>query len=130
MNNRPKRQIVGTPDAPQAIGPYSQAVRYGDLLFVSGVIAIDPKTGTLVSGDIEAECRQVLENIKAVVEAAGMTLGNVIKTSVFMKDLGDFSRFNEIYGEYFEDFPPARETVQVKRLPRDAALEVSAVCGM
>lgn len=130
MNNRPKRRIVGTPNAPQAIGPYSQAVRYGDLLFVSGVIAIDPKTGALVSGDIEAQSRQVLENIKAIVEAAGMTLGNVIKTSVFMKDLGDFSRFNENYGEYFADFPPARETVQVERLPRDAALEISTVCGM
>lgn len=98
MKERPKRQIVETPEAPAARGPYSQAVMYGDLLFISGVMPIDRETGTLVPGGIEAQSRQVLENMKAIVEAAGMTLGNVLKMSVFMEDLGDFARFNEIYG--------------------------------
>lgn len=130
MQDQRKSEIVSTPNAPQAIGPYSQAVRYGDLLFVSGVLPIEPKTGALITGDLEAQCRQALDNLKVIIEAAGMTLRNVVKTSVFMKDLGDFAGFNEIYGEYFGDFPPARETVQVARLPRDASLEISAICGI
>jgi 2-iminobutanoate/2-iminopropanoate deaminase len=114
------KTIISTPDAPKAIGPYSQAVRYGDLLFVSGMLGMDPKTGEMAGNDIESQAVRVLENLKAVIEAAGMTLQNVLKSTVFLKDMNDFAKFNEIYGRYFPDAPPARETVQVAKLPRDA----------
>lgn len=123
------RSIVNAPNAPEPIGPYSQAVRYGDLLFVSGVIAIDPKTGELSAADIEAQTTLVIENIKAVVEAGGMNLNNVLKATVFMKDLNEFGKFNAVYEKYFGDVLPARETVQVARLPRDALIEISVICG-
>ena len=127
--NTVERKIISTPDAPKAIGPYAQAIQYGDLLFVSGMIPIDPKTGELLTGNFEAEVVRVLENVKAVVEASGMSLKNVLKTSVFLKDLGNFGKFNEIYGRYFNDILPARETVQVAGLPRDVAIEISVICG-
>ncbi len=123
------KEVVSTPDAPQAIGPYSQAIRYGDLLFVSGMIPIDPKTGEVLTGDFEAEVKLVLENLKAVIEAAGMSLSNVVKTTVFLRDLAQFSIFNSIYAGYFGEKPPARETVQPAKLPRDASIEISAICG-
>ena len=123
------KTIINTPDAPKAIGPYSQAVRYGDLLFVSGMIALDPGTGEMAGADIETQAVRVLENLKAVIEAAGMGLKNVLKSTVFLKDINDFAKFNEIYGRYFPDTPPARETVQVAKLPRDAVIEVSVICG-
>jgi 2-iminobutanoate/2-iminopropanoate deaminase len=123
------KTIINTAGAPKAIGPYSQAVRYGDLLFVSGMIALDPGTGEMAGADIEAQAVQVLENLKAIVEAAGMSLQNVLKSTVFLRDMNDFAKFNEIYGRYFAEAPPARETVQVARLPRDAAIEISVVCG-
>jgi len=129
MNNTLERKIISTPSAPKAIGPYAQAVRYGDMLFVSGMIAIDPKTGELLTGDFEAEVTLVLENLKAVVEAGAMSLKNVLKVSVFLKDLGLFGKFNEIYGRYFGDVLPARETIQVVKLPRDASIEISVICG-
>jgi 2-iminobutanoate/2-iminopropanoate deaminase len=123
------KKVISTPDAPKAIGPYSQAVRYGDLLFVSGMLGMDPKTGELAGTDIESQAVRILENLKAVIEAAGMTLQNVLKSTVFLKDMNDFAKFNEIYGRYFPDAPPARETVQVTKLPRDAAIEISVICG-
>jgi 2-iminobutanoate/2-iminopropanoate deaminase len=123
------RTIVDTPNAPRAIGPYSQAVRYGDLLFVSGMLGMDPKSGEFAGPDIEAQAIRILENLKAVIEAAGMSLKSVLKSTVFLKDMNDFAKFNEIYGRYFKDAPPARETVQVARLPRDAAIEISVICG-
>jgi 2-iminobutanoate/2-iminopropanoate deaminase len=123
------RTIIETPNAPRAIGPYSQALRYGDLLFVSGMLGMDPKTGELAGPDIEAQAIRVLDNLKAVIDAAGMNLQNVLKSTVFLKDMNDFAKFNEIYGRYFKDAPPARETVQVARLPRDAAIEISVICG-
>jgi 2-iminobutanoate/2-iminopropanoate deaminase len=123
------RKIISTPHAPNAIGPYAQAVQYGDLLFVSGMIPIDPKTGELVTGNFDAEVIRVLENIKAVVEASGMGLKNVLKSTVFLKDLGNFGKFNEIYSRYFGDILPARETVQVAQLPRDVSIEISVICG-
>jgi len=123
------KTIISTPDAPKAIGPYSQAVRYGDLLFVSGMLGMDPKTGEMAGTDIESQAVRILENLKAVVEAAGMTLQNVLKSTVFLKDMNDFAKFNEIYGRYFPEAPPARETVQVAKLPRDAAIEISVICG-
>jgi 2-iminobutanoate/2-iminopropanoate deaminase len=123
------KTIISTLDAPKAIGPYSQAVRYGDLLFVSGMLGMDPKTGEMAGADIETQAIRVLENLKAVTEAAGMGLKNVLKSTVFLKDMNDFARFNEIYGQYFPESPPARETVQVAKLPRDAAIEISVICG-
>ncbi len=129
MKNAPERRIISTPNGPAAIGPYAQAVRYGNLLFVSGMIPIDPKTGELLEGDFEAEVTLILENLKTVVKAGGMSLKNVLKVSVFMKDLGLFKKFNEIYGRYFGDVLPARETIQVAKLPRDASMEISVICG-
>jgi 2-iminobutanoate/2-iminopropanoate deaminase len=129
MTDTSERNIISTPNAPAAIGPYAQAVRYGDLLFVSGMIPINPKTGELLTEDFEAEVTLVLENLKAVVEASGMSLKNVLKASVFLKDLSLFGKFNEIYGRYFGDVLPARETIQVARLPRDASIEISVICG-
>ena len=129
MNNASERKIISTPNAPAAIGPYAQAVSYGNLLFVSGMIAIDPKTGELLVGDFEAEVTLVLENFKAVVEAGGMSLKNVLKVSVFLRDLGLFGKFNEIYGRYLGDVLPARETIQVAKLPRDVSIEISVICG-
>jgi 2-iminobutanoate/2-iminopropanoate deaminase len=123
------RSLIETPNAPRAIGPYSQAVRYGDLLFVSGMLGMDPKSGEFAGPAIEKQAIQVLENLKAVIGAAGMSLQNVLKSTVFLKDMNDFAKFNEIYGRYFKDAPPARETVQVARLPRDAAIEISVICG-
>ena len=127
--NRIERKIIRTPNAPKAIGPYAQAVQYGDLLFVSGMIPLDPTTGELVTGNFEAEVVRVLENIKAVVEAGGMSLKNVLKSTVFLKDLGHFGKFNEIYGRYFGDILPARETIQAAKLPRDVSIEMSVICG-
>ncbi|MGZ3594722.1 MAG: RidA family protein [Syntrophales bacterium] len=129
MNAASERRIISTANAPKAIGPYAQAIRYGDLLFVSGMIPIDPKTGDLLVGNFEAEVTLVLENLKAAVEAGGMGLKNVLKVSVFLKDLGLFGKFNEIYGRYFGDVLPARETIQVARLPRDSSIEISVICG-
>jgi 2-iminobutanoate/2-iminopropanoate deaminase len=123
------KSIVEAAAAPAAIGPYSQAIRYGDLLFVSGTLGMDPKTGEFAGAGIEAQAVQVLENLKAIVTASGMTLGNVLKSTVFLRDMNDFAKFNEIYARYFPSEPPARETVQVARLPRDAAIEISVICG-
>ena len=120
---------IATPNAPQAIGPYSQAIRYGDFLFVSGQIAIDPQTADIIEGDIEAQTEQVLKNIAAIIEAAGMSLQDVVKCTCFLKDMNDFVRFNSVYETYFSESPPARETVEVARLPKDVLVEVSAICG-
>ena len=123
------RKAIHTETAPAAIGPYSQAVQFGNLLFVSGQIALVPQTGEIVDGDIEAQTRQVLENIKTIIEAAGMSLQNVLKCSCFLNSMQDFVRFNEVYDSYFADSLPARETVEVARLPKDVLVEVSAICG-
>jgi len=119
---------VNTTGAPDAIGPYSQAVRAGGLLFLSGQIPIDPATGTMVEGGIQAQTERVMRNLQAVVEAAGATMADVLKTSCFLADMGQFPAFNEVYGRFFPAETPARETVQVARLPKDALVEVSAVC--
>ena len=123
------KKKISTDKAPQAIGPYSQAIQLGSLLFVSGQVPIDPKTGNLMPGDIEAQTKQVMENLKAVVAAAGMTLSDALKATCFLKNMGDFAKFNGIYAGYFGDTPPARETVEVARLPRDVLVEVSLICG-
>ncbi|MGD8963776.1 MAG: RidA family protein [Desulfobacterales bacterium] len=123
------RKTIATPNAPQAIGPYSQAIQYGDFLFVSGQVAIDPATGDIVDGDIEVQTDQVLKNITAIIEAAGMSLQNVVKCTCFLKDMNDFLKFNAVYENYFGEILPARETVEVARLPKDVRVEVSAICG-
>jgi 2-iminobutanoate/2-iminopropanoate deaminase len=120
---------IATPNAPQAIGPYSQAIRHDDLLFVSGQIALDPQTGDLIEGDIEAQTEQVLKNIAAIIDAAGMSLQDVVKCTCFLKDMNDFVRFNAVYEKYFGQSLPARETVEVARLPKDVMVEVSAICA-
>ena len=123
------KKIITTQNAPAAIGPYSQAVQYGNLLFVSGQIAIDPQTGNLVEGDIEAQTEQVLKNLTAIIAKAGMAVADVLKCSCFLKDMNDFARFNAVYENYFGESLPARETVEVSRLPKDVRVEVSAICG-
>jgi len=123
------KKIISTDKAPAAIGPYSQAVQFGNLLFVSGQIALDPKTGQLVEGGIETQTRQVLENLKAIIEGAGLTLQNVLKCSCFLNNMENFAKFNSVYDSYFKQSLPARETVEVARLPKDVLVEVSAICG-
>ncbi len=123
------KEIVSTGNAPEAIGPYSQAVRCGNLLFVSGQIPISPATGELVEGGVEAQARMVMENLKTIVEAAGMGMEDILKCSCFLKSMEDFPKFNAVYGSYFGKEPPARETIEVSRLPKGALVEVSAICG-
>jgi 2-iminobutanoate/2-iminopropanoate deaminase len=121
------REAVSTDLAPKAIGPYSQAIRAGGLLFVSGQVPLDPATGRLVQGDIAVQTHRVMQNVKAVLEAAGASLDAVVKTTIYLADLGDFKTVNEIYGGYFTPPAPARATVQVARLPLDARVEIDAV---
>jgi 2-iminobutanoate/2-iminopropanoate deaminase len=121
------KEIIVTKDAPAAIGPYSQAVRAGSTLFIAGQIPIDPKTGQLNTGTDEEQVAQVLENIKAILAADGMTMDNVVSTTVFVRDLNNFAKLNTVYGTYFKDKPPARATIQAARLPRDVAVEISAI---
>jgi 2-iminobutanoate/2-iminopropanoate deaminase len=123
------KQVISTDAAPEAIGPYSQGIMHGDLLFLAGQIPIDPATNELQLGTIEEQTTLVLENLKAVLEAAGMTMENVLSTSVFLADLDDFPAMNAVYGTYFETDPPARATVEVSRLPRDVLVEISAIAG-
>ena len=123
------KKTVSTNEAPAAIGPYSQAVRSGRFLFCSGQIPLDPKSGEIVSGDIAAQTRRVLDNIAAVLRAEGLTFDNVVKTTVFLTDLGDFQTVNEIYGSYFKQKPPARSTVQISALPKGAKLEIEVIAA-
>ncbi|WP_406383090.1 RidA family protein [Streptomyces sp. NBC_01618] len=124
-----RHRVVSTPDAPAAIGPYSQGISAGHLMFVSGQLPIDPKTGSLsADASIEEQTRQVLRNVEAVLKADGMSLKNVVSTTVYVADLDDFARFNSAYAEYFgSTAPPARATVEVARVPRDAKVEISAI---
>jgi 2-iminobutanoate/2-iminopropanoate deaminase len=124
------KMIIDTPRAPAAIGPYSQAVRCANLLFVSGQIPIDPASGELVAGEIEVQTRQVMANLLAIIQAAGFSAADVVKCTCFLKDMEEFARFNAVYAETFTDRPPARECVQVARLPRDVRVEVSAICAL
>lgn len=121
------RHPVSTDAAPRAIGPYSQAIRAGDVLYVSGQIPLDPATGQIVDGGVEAQTRRVMENLAAVLAAGGAGFDRVVRTTIYLADLGDFAIVNEIYGGYFSDAPPARATVQVSRLPRDARVEIDAI---
>lgn len=121
---------IQTADAPAAIGPYSQAIVHGGMVYTAGQIALDPATGELVGGDVGAQTERVLRNLSAVLSAAGASLGSVVKTTVFLRDMNDFAGMNEVYGRYFDVHRPARSTVQVARLPRDAAVEIEVVAAI
>ena len=121
------KRVVMTDRAPQAIGPYSQAVVGGGFVFVAGQLALEPRTGQLVPGDVRIQTKRVMENIKAILEGAGSSLANVVKTTVFLRDMNDFGAMNEIYGSYFQEDPPARSTFQVAKLPRDGAVEIEVI---
>jgi 2-iminobutanoate/2-iminopropanoate deaminase len=121
------KEIISTEQAPRAIGPYSQAVRVGDLVFASGQIPIDPATGNFVPGGIAEQTEQVMKNLTAVLKTAGLGLDQVVKTTVFLADMDDFGPMNEVYGRFFSERPPARATVQAARLPRDARVEIEVI---
>ncbi|MGD0618235.1 MAG: RidA family protein [Bryobacteraceae bacterium] len=123
-------KIVSTPQAPKAIGPYSQAVIHNGIVYLSGQIAIDPATNQLIEGDVVAQTHRVLTNLKAVLEAAGSSLESVLKTTVFLKEMADFPKMNEVYGQYFSANPPARSTVQAAKLPRDVSVEIDAIAAV
>jgi len=121
------KTIIASEKAPKAVGPYSQAVRVGNLIFLSGQIPLDPLSGHLVEGGIQHQTERVLENIQAVLEAVGLTFDNVVKTTVYLKSLTEFVPMNEVYARYFPSDPPARSTVEVARLPRDVSVEIDAI---
>ena len=123
------KTVLSSPDAPKAIGPYSQAVRAGQLLFASGQIPLDPASGSIVEGDVTAQTRRVMENLRAVLKAGGLSLADVVRTTIYLVDLNDFTKVNDAYGSYFEEPYPARATVQVARLPRDARVEIDAIAA-
>ena len=122
-----EKSVISTKNAPAAIGPYSQAIKVGNLVFVSGQIPIIPATGEILRGDIKLQTKQVLENLKNILDAAGSCIDNVVKTTVFMKDLNDYTAINDVYKEFFTDKPPARAAVQAARLPRDVGVEIEAI---
>lgn len=124
------KKIIYTADAPAPIGSYSQAVQSGNTLFVSGQIAIDPASGDLVTSSIEDETKQVMKNLQAILTAAGMDFSNVIKCSIFLQDMNNFPKVNEIYGQYFQTDPPARETVEVAKLPKGVNVEISCIASV
>jgi 2-iminobutanoate/2-iminopropanoate deaminase len=131
MADANERNPIATPDAPAAIGPYSQAIRSGDLLFLSGQIPLDPKTGEMIEGDVRAQAERVMENLAAVLAAGGASFGRVLKTTIFLTDLGDFKTVNEVYAKRFEGVaPPARSTVQVAALPRGAKVEIELIARL
>jgi 2-iminobutanoate/2-iminopropanoate deaminase len=121
------KKIISTSDAPAAIGPYSQAIRSGNFIFCSGQIPLDPKSGEMVADDIGTQTRRVLDNISGLLKSEGLSLGDVVKTTIFLTDLGNFQIVNEIYGSYFNNQPPARSTVQVSALPKGAKIEIEVI---
>ena len=122
-----KKKVIRTEKAPKAMGPYSQAIQAGNLIFISGQIPLDPATGELVKGDIRQQTQQVLENIKGILESQKIKMEDVVKATIFLKDMGNFNQVNEVYATYFSSFPPARSTVEVTRLPRDVEIEIEAI---
>ena len=121
------KSVVYSDPAPEPIGPYSQAIQAGNMLFISGQIAIERSSGNIISSDIESETRQVMVNLEKILKAAGFDFSNVVKSSIFLKDMNNFPKVNAIYGEYFKTNPPARETVEVSRLPKDVNVEISCI---
>jgi 2-iminobutanoate/2-iminopropanoate deaminase len=124
-----KKEVIASSNAPKAAGPYSQAIRYGNLVFLSGQLPIDPKTGQVSKGTIEEQTKLALENLKAVLEAAGLSFSNVLATTCYLKNMDDFPKFNAVYGTSFPESPPARATVEVARLPKDALVEIALIAG-
>ena len=125
-----EKKIIRTDNAPAPIGPYNQAMQFGNILFISGQIPMDPKTGDIVQGDIKTETTQVMKNLEAILTAAGMTFADVLKTTIFLMDMGQFAQVNEVYGGYFNnETAPARETVQVSGLPKGVNVEISMIVG-
>jgi 2-iminobutanoate/2-iminopropanoate deaminase len=124
------RDVVLTERGPKPIGPYSQAVKAGGFLFVSGQVALDPKSGEMLAGDIAQQTERVFQNLKGIVEAGGSSLNHVVKTTVFLKDMNDFAAMNEVYARFFTAAPPARSTVQVSRLPKDALVEIELIASL
>ncbi len=124
------KHAITTPLAPAAIGPYSQAIRSGNLLFVSGQIPLDPATGHIVEGDAAVQTARVLQNLSAILDAAGSSLGQVLKTTVYLRDLSDFGMMNEVYARFFGECPPARATVEVARLPRNVSVEIDLIADV
>jgi len=124
------RDVILTDRGPKPIGPYSQAIRANGFLYVSGQVALDPKTGEMPGADIKLETQRALENVKGILEAAGSNLHHVVKTTVFLKDMNDFAAMNEVYAKYFTSAAPARSTVQVARLPKDALVEIEVIAGL
>jgi 2-iminobutanoate/2-iminopropanoate deaminase len=122
-----EKKVVFTEKAPKPIGPYSQAIIAGNLIFTAGQIPIDPATNQVVQGDIKEQTRRVLENLRAILESVGATFDDVVKVTIYMKDLNEFSAMNEVYSEYFKNSPPARTTVEVSRLPRDVRIEIDLI---
>jgi len=121
------KEMIKTDKAPQAIGPYSQAVKFGNALYVSGQIYIDPSTGELIKGDMTEKVNRVMDNIKAILESAGMDMNDIVKVTIFLTDMGAFPTMNKAYAVYFSEYFPARETVQVAKLPKDAEVEISCI---
>ncbi len=121
------KEVIATKDAPQAIGPYSQAIRANGFIFTAGQIAIDPANQQVVAGDVARQTERVLKNLSEILEAAGSGLGKVVRTTVFLKNIGDFAAMNEVYGRYFSVTPPARSTVEVSGLPRDVLIEIDVI---
>lgn len=130
MRERVRPEGVTTPEAPQAIGPYSQAIKASPFVFVSGQIPLDPATGQMVAGDIAAQTHRVFANLKAILEAAGTSLDQVVRTTVYLADMNDFAAMNEVYATYFGSPAPARATVQAARLPRDARVEIDVIAQL
>jgi endoribonuclease L-PSP, putative len=124
------KDVVLTEKGPKPIGPYSQAIKSAGFLFASGQVALDPRSNEFLSGDIRQQTERVFENIKAILEAGGVNLHHVVKTTVFLKDMNDFAAMNEVYGKYFSSAPPARSTVQVARLPKDALVEIEVIASL
>jgi 2-iminobutanoate/2-iminopropanoate deaminase len=122
-----QKEIISTKEAPQAIGPYSQAVRFNNLIFVSGQIPIDPETGKILKGNIKEQTRQILKNLNNILAAGGSSLDNVLRTTIYLADLENYSEVNEAYAQYFSELPPARPTVQVAKLPIDAQIEIDVI---
>jgi len=121
------RRVIYTPKAPKPVGPYSQGIIAGNYLFVSGQIPIDPETGEVIKGDFKTQVRRVLENIKAIVEASGASMKDVVKVTVYLKDINKFQEFNEVYKEYFKEEPPARSVVEVSNLPKNVEVEIDVI---
>jgi 2-iminobutanoate/2-iminopropanoate deaminase len=121
------RTVISTPDAPKAIGPYSQAIRANGFVFVSGQVAIDPRTQEIATGDVAAQTDRTIQNLAAILQAAGSGLDRVVRSTVFLKNMNDFARMNEVYGKYFSSAPPSRSTVEVARLPKDVLVEIDVI---